>query len=51
MLAMNVRLTLAVGACLMLLAVVFGRFRGRIRRASLRVQRQMSRMSAHVQET
>ena len=50
MLAMNVRLTLAVGACLMLLAVVFGRFRGRIRRASLRVQRQMSRMSAHVQE-
>ena len=50
MLAMNVRLTLAVGVCLMLLAVVFGRFRGRIRRASLRVQRQMSRMSAHVQE-
>ncbi len=50
MLAMNVRLTLAVGACLMLLALVFGRFRGRIRRASLRVQRQMSRMSAHVQE-
>ncbi len=50
MLAMNVRLTLAVGVCLMLLAVVFGRFRGRIRWASLRVQRQMSRMSAHVQE-
>ena len=50
MLAMNVRLTLAVGACLMLLALVFGGFRDRIRRASLRVQRQMSRMSAHVQE-
>ena len=50
MLAMNVRLTLAVGACLLLLALVFGGFRDRIRRASLRVQRQMSRMSAHVQE-
>ena len=50
MFAMNTRLTLAVAACLTLLGWVFGRFRGRIRRASLRVQRQMSRMSAHVQE-
>lgn len=50
MFAMNVQLTLAVGVCLTLLVLVFGRFRGRIQRASLRVQRQMSRMSAHVQE-
>lgn len=50
MFAMNTQLTLAVGACLTLLMWVFRRFRGRIRRASLRVQRQMSRMSAHVQE-
>ena len=50
MLAMNVQLTLAVAACLTLLGWVFGQFRGRIQRASLRVQRQMSRMSAHVQE-
>ena len=50
MFAMNWQLTLAVGACLTLLALVFKQFRGRIRRASLRVQRQMSRMSAHVQE-
>lgn len=50
MFAMNWRLTLAVAACLTLLALVFRQFRGRIQRASLRVQRQMSRMSAHVQE-
>ncbi len=50
MFAMDARLTLAVAACLTLLGWVFGQFRGRIRRASLRVQRQMSRMSAHVQE-
>ena len=50
MFAMNAQLTLAVGACLTLLMLVFRQFRGRIRRASLRVQRQMSRMSAHVQE-
>ena len=50
MFAMNVQLTLAVAACLTLLVWVFGQFRGRIQRASLRVQRQMSRMSAHVQE-
>ena len=50
MFAMNTQLTLAVGACLMLLMLVFRQFRGRIQRASLRVQRQMSRMSAHVQE-
>ena len=50
MFAMNVQLTLAVAACLTLLALVFRKFRGRIQRASLRVQRQMSRMSAHVQE-
>ncbi len=50
MFAMNVQLTLAVAACLTLLIWVFGQFRGRIQRASLRVQRQMSRMSAHVQE-
>ncbi len=50
MFAMNPSLTLAVGACLTLLALVFLQFRGRIQRASLRVQRQMSRMSAHVQE-
>ncbi len=50
MLAMNPRLTVAVVACLTVLVWVFGRFRGRIQRASLRVQRQMSRMSAHVQE-
>ena len=50
MFAMNPQLTLAVGACLMLLMLVFRQFRGRIQRASLRVQRQMSRMSAHVQE-
>lgn len=50
MFAMNVQLTLAVAACLTLLALVFRQFRGRIQRASLRVQRQMSRMSAHVQE-
>lgn len=50
MFAMNPRLTVAVVACLTVLVWVFGRFRGRIQRASLRVQRQMSRMSAHVQE-
>ncbi len=50
MFAMNPQLTLAVGACLTLLMLVFRQFRGRIQRASLRVQRQMSRMSAHVQE-
>lgn len=50
MFAMDPRLTLAVAASLTLLMWVFRQFRGRIQRASLRVQRQMSRMSAHVQE-
>lgn len=50
MFAMNPQLTLAVAACLTLLVWVFGQFRGRIQRASLRVQQQMSRMSAQVQE-
>lgn len=50
MFAMDPRLTLAVAASLTLLMGVFRQFRGRIQRASLRVQRQMSRMSAHVQE-
>lgn len=50
MFAMDPRLTLAVAASLTLLMWVFRQFRGRIQRASLKVQRQMSRMSAHVQE-
>ncbi len=50
MFAMDPRLTLAVAASLTLLMWVFRQFRGRIQRASLRVQRRMSRMSAHVQE-
>ena len=50
MLAMDVRLTLAVGAVLTVLMGIFRLFRGRIQQASLRVQQQMSALSAHVQE-
>lgn len=50
MLAMDVRLTLAVGVVLTVLMGVFRVFRGRIQQASLRVQQQMSALSAHVQE-
>jgi len=50
MFAMDVRLTLAVAAVLTVLMWVFRLFRGRIQQASLRVQQQMSALSAHVQE-
>lgn len=50
MFAMDVRLTLAVIAVLTVLMAMFRLFRGRIQQASLRVQQEMSALSAHVQE-
>lgn len=50
MFAMDVRLTLSVIAVLAVLMGMFRLFRGRIQQASLRVQQEMSALSAHVQE-
>ncbi len=50
MLSMDVRMTLAALAPFPLLVYIARRFRGRIMKASLEVQQQMSVLSSHVQE-
>ena len=50
MLSMDVRMTLAALAPFPLLIYAAAKFRGRIMRASLEVQQQMSGLSSHVQE-
>jgi ATP-binding cassette subfamily B protein len=50
MLSMDVRMTLAALAPFPLIMVIARRFRGRIMKASLEVQQQMSALSSHVQE-
>jgi ATP-binding cassette subfamily B protein len=50
MLSMDVRMTLAALAPFPLLMYAAARFRGRIMKASLEVQQQMSGLSSHVQE-
>jgi ATP-binding cassette subfamily B protein len=50
MLSMDVRMTLAALAPFPLIMYIARRFRGRIMKASLEVQQQMSALSSHVQE-
>jgi len=50
MLSMDVRMTLAALAPFPLILYIARRFRGRIMKASLEVQQQMSALSSHVQE-